>query len=441
MKRRQLNPLPLLDEKSVFDLLEEYGCNRSHANKLWRAFLETADGELNYSTIPGFPQRLVEPLETRFARITSTVVKTQESAYDGTVKLLVKLQDGHEVETVIIPHFKSTPEFEEDSPSRVTLCVSSQIGCRMACSFCATGTLGHSGDLYAGEILEQLWHARRIRPEISNIVFMGMGEPLENYEAVIAAIRGMSDPFRFNLAPRCITVSTVGVVPNIERLFFDAPAVKLALSLHAPTQEIRELIVPTAKAWPLDKLMTAVDKFMALQSTKTRWRDSDAQPANGSRTKKGMVMMEYVVLKGVNDSQECAHALGNLMKRRKVVVNLIPFNEFEGNKHRTPDDQVVDSFHKTVVSYGVRAYVRMHHGRDIAAACGQLAKIEKDLEDAKGCSDKRHGEMIGEATGVSNTIQGRWSSRMGSSSSLLIGLGALFVTGLAVSVVRAIKTK
>ena len=149
----------------------------------------------------------------------------------------------------------------------------------MACAFCATGTLGHSGDLYAGEILEQVWHARQIRPDLCNIVFMGMGEPLENYSQVISAIHGLTDPFRFNLAPRGITVSTVGVVSNIERLMVDAPAVKLALSLHAPTQELREKIVPTAKAWPLDSLMKAVDKY-----------------SNKGGKKKGMVMIEYVVL-------------------------------------------------------------------------------------------------------------------------------------------------
>ena len=363
-KRRVLNPKPLLDEESVFELFQEFGCKPAHASKLWRSFLENPD--VDFSTITGLPQRLVEPLETRFSRITSTVLRTQESAYDGTIKLLVKLQDGLEVETVIIPHFKSY----EDDPSRITLCVSSQVGCRMACSFCATGTLGHSGDLYGGEILEQLWHARQLRPEISNVVFMGMGEPLENYSAVIQAIRGMTDPHRFNLAPRCVTVSTVGVVKNIENLMKDAPLVKLALSLHAPSQEIREKIVPTARSWPLESLMNAIDRFSANQQA--------SSSGAASKSKKGMVMIEYVMLKGVNDSMECAHLLGDLMKNRKVVVNLIPFNKFEGNPHETPNDDVVDKFLKIVISYGVRSYVRKHHGRDIAAACGQLAKIEQE---------------------------------------------------------------
>lgn len=358
MKRR-LDPLPLLDETSLTDLLLEYGCKANHAGKLWRYFLDNADGD--FANVPDLPRRILAPLETRFARVTSTVVKKQESVLDGTIKLLVKLQDGHEVESVIIPH-----ACDDTGTSRVTLCVSSQIGCRMACAFCATGTLGHSGDLYAGEILEQLWHAKQVRPEISNVVFMGMGEPLENYSQVISAIKGMTEPFRFNLAPRGITVSTVGVVQNIERLMVDAPSVKLALSLHAPTQELREKIVPTAKAWPLHALMKAIDRYSSRHGE--------------SNKKKGMVMIEYVVLKDVNDSRECAHQLGRLMRNRKVVVNLIPFNKFEGNPYETPDEDQVAEMLDILISYNVRAYVRKHHGRDIAAACGQLAKIERDRE-------------------------------------------------------------
>jgi 23S rRNA (adenine(2503)-C(2))-methyltransferase len=354
-KMRKLDPLPLLDEGSLTALFSEYGVKPGHAGRLWRYFLDQPDGD--FANVHDLPRRVLAPLEDNFARITSTVVRKQESI-DGTIKLLVKLQDGHEVESVIIPH-----ACDETGTSRVTLCVSSQIGCRMACAFCATGTLGHSGDLYAGEILEQLWHAKQVKPEISNVVFMGMGEPLENYSQVISAIRGMTDPFRFNLAPRAITVSTVGVVTNIERLMTDAPAVKLALSLHAPTQELRERIVPTAKAWPLDALMRAIDRYSKKQ---------------GEGKKKGMVMIEYVVLKGVNDSRECAHQLGRLMRSRKVVVNLIPFNPFEGNPYETPEEEAVAEMLEILISYQIRAYVRKHHGRDIAAACGQLAKIERD---------------------------------------------------------------
>ncbi len=291
------------------------------------------------------------------------------------MKLLVKLQDGHEVETVIIDHTNqrddvSTDEDDGKNPNgRLTLCVSSQIGCRMACKFCATGTLGLSGNLMAGEIVEQLWHALQIRKGITNIVFMGMGEPLENYDSVVAAIRAFTDVYRFQIAPSCVTVSTVGVTSNIYRLMEDCPSVHLALSLHAPNQTIREEIVPTAKSWHMDELMRAVDYYNTNQKFKGR--------------KKGRIMIEYVVIRDLNDSQECAHELGQLLRNRKCMINLIPFNPFDGNDFKEPSQEAVDRMVDIVSSYGVVTIKRKHHGRDIAGACGQLAKISKDIEDTE----------------------------------------------------------
>jgi sorting nexin-8 len=279
---------------------------------------------------------------------------------------------------VIIDHTKrgdsDEPEDENESEAatvkqegRLTLCVSSQVGCRMACKFCATGTLGLSGNLVAGEIMEQLWHALQIRKGITNIVFMGMGEPLENYENVVAAVRGFSDVYRFGIAPSCITVSTVGVTSNIYRLMEDCPSVHLALSLHAPNQRIREQIVPTAKSWDMNELMKAVDYYNKNQKFKGR--------------KKGRIMIEYVVIKGINDTDECAHELGSLLQSRKCMVNLIPFNPFDGNDFEEPTQEAVDQMVSIVASYGVITIKRKHHGRDIAGACGQLAKISNDIED------------------------------------------------------------
>ena len=287
--------------------------------------------------------------------------------------MLIKLQDGHEVETVIIDH-KKTSESENDGRSggRRTLCVSSQVGCAMKCGFCATGTLGLSDNLLPGEILEQLWHANQLRTGITNIVFMGMGEPLENYDSVVAAVNGFTDPYRFGIGASAVTVSTVGVVPNIYRLMEDCPSINLALSLHAPNQRIRELIVPTAKSWPMDTLMAAVDHYN--------------QHHKFQGKKRGRIMMEYVVIKGVNDSEECAHELGALLKTRKCMLNLIPFNPFDGNKFEEPDEAVVDTMVDIVCSYGVVTIKRKHHGRDIAGACGQLAKVVKDIEDIDGLS-------------------------------------------------------
>jgi sorting nexin-8 len=349
-------------------------------DKLWRAFLKDPDCE--FTAIPEFPKRISQILDDEFVRISSTVSSVHESI-DGTIKLLIKLQDGHEVETVIIDHTKrgdaDEAQWDDDGESdmtpvkpegRLTLCVSSQVGCRMACKFCATGTLGLSGNLLAGEIMEQLWHALQIRKGITNIVFMGMGEPLENYENVIAAVRGFSDVYRFGIAPSCITVSTVGVTSNIYRLMEDCPSVHLALSLHAPNQKIREQIVPTAKSWDMEELMKAVDYYNKNQKFKGR--------------KKGRIMIEYVVIKGVNDSEECAHELGQLLSNRKCMINLIPFNPFDLNDFEEPSEDAVNNMVSIVSSYGVITIKRKHHGRDIAGACGQLAKISKDIEDT-GC--------------------------------------------------------
>jgi sorting nexin-8 len=328
--------------------------------KLWREFLRNPD--IDFASIPEFPKRIAVLLDDEFARISSSV-KTAQTSADGTVKLLIQLQDGHEIESVIIDHTKRADKKES---GRLTLCVSSQVGCAMKCGFCATGTLGLSGNLLAGEILEQLWHANQIRPGITNIVFMGMGEPLENYENVVSAIKGITDTYRFGIGDNSVTVSTVGVIENMYRLMKDCPSVNLALSLHAPTQALREKIVPTAKAWPMDKLMAAVEFYNRNQKFKGK--------------KKGRIMMEYVVIKGENDSQECAHQLGALLTGKNCMVNLIPFNPFPGNNFQEPSEETLDTMVDIVCSYNVVTIKRKHHGRDIAGACGQLAKVVKDVE-------------------------------------------------------------
>jgi len=206
------------------------------------------------------------------------------------------------------------------------------------------------------------------------VVYMGMGEPLENYDAVISSIRGLTDPQRFGLAPSSVTVSTVGILGKMRRLMNDAPKIKLALSLHAPNQSLRETLVPVCKerGVHLTDLMAMVDEY--------------ASKVSNDGKRKGMIMMSYVMLRGVNDSEAHAIELRELLKDRPVIVNLIPYNPFEGNVHEyettTPED--VDAFLQILVQVGIRVFERRHHGRDIAAACGQLAKIEaqkpRDIE-------------------------------------------------------------
>ncbi|RHY82939.1 hypothetical protein DYB31_015014 [Aphanomyces astaci] len=298
VKKRVLSPAPLLDTALLTAFVEENGLKLVHAQKIWKHIStqvqaqSTAD--ISVRDIPHLPSHAYPLLEAKFAAFTTTVAE-QHTSSDGTVKLLITLQDGHNIEAVIMKH-----------SGRNTLCVSSQVGCQMGCTFCATGTMGIIADLCAGEILEQLAHAFRVAP-IRNVVFMGMGEPLNNYDAVLAAIRAMTDVF--GLAPKYITLSTVGVIHRIRQLKEDAPLVRLALSLHAPTQDLRVQIVPTAKAYPLDKLMLAIDDHL---------KDRDNR----------MVMMEYIMLKHVNVAIATAHDLGKLLAGKSVVrhINLIPYN-------------------------------------------------------------------------------------------------------------------
>jgi len=370
-KERNLSPQPILDSEILTNFLREHDVKPIHARGIIKHFIQN-DGKCSFKDIPNIPPRIHELLEKNFAYLTTTLVEEHKST-DGTVKLLVQLQDGHRVESVIMKHetLKKT--------SRNTLCVSSQVGCAMACTFCATGTMGFKADLTAGEICEQLVYANRVAP-IRNIVFMGMGEPLDNYQAVLSAIKMMSDTSGFNLAPRHITVSTVGIVPKIIQITNDAPSVNLALSLHAPTHELRKEIVPTARSYPLNEIMNAIDYHIE---------------KTGNR-----IFVEYVLIGDVNDSPETAALLGNLLKDRNCVINIIPYNQTDvKDKYRSPTTEEAKTFLEIVQKTSGRiAVIRKTHGDDVAGACGQLVvqKEKKstckgsDIEDLLGSKDNKH---------------------------------------------------
>jgi len=376
VRRRELRPKPVLDEPALRSFLASHGVKPVHMGNIWRHLLANPACPLN--EIPGIPDKIRQPLSEEFTFMTSTMTKSIQSSIDGTIKMLIRLQDGGEIEAVLIHHSGEAEHPDQRQADRCgerdTLCVSSQVGCRLGCTFCATGTMGLQGNLWAGEIQEQLLHARALR-NVSNIVFMGMGEPLENYDGVTSAIRGLTDTQRFGLAPSSVTVSTVGIVGNMRRLMDDLPKVKLAISLHAPNQQLREELVPIAKSFKLDSLMQVIDDYAA------------RTVSDGKR--KGMVMVSYVLLEGVNDSDECADQLRDLVANRPVIINLIPYNPFDGNIHeyKTPSPERVDAFLQRLVSAGIRVFERRHHGRDIAAACGQLAKLgNTQIEDIETCS-------------------------------------------------------
>ena len=323
------------------------------------------------------PRAAVELASQNFLLFASTADAFEESKDGDTTKLVLRLRDGHRVEAVAMRH-----------GSRTTVCVSSQVGCAMGCQFCATGTMGIIGDLDASEILEQLAHVtlnecRRGRAAPRNVVFMGMGEPLNNYAVVRAAVEAMCDPFHWGLRKKGVTVSTVGVAPALRKLTRELPDVRVALSLHAPTQALRERLVPAARHWPLDELVGALDDHLA----KTAKRHSSSSSG---------MMVEYVLIKGVNDAPAEADALAALFAHRNVYLNIIPYNRnvtAEIHGFEPPDEATARAFGKRIIDAGVRVRLRKEYGADIAAACGQLALDSAaakksfnavDIEDAAG---------------------------------------------------------
>jgi 23S rRNA (adenine2503-C2)-methyltransferase len=276
---------------------------------------------------------------------------TVETGSDGTRKYLFNLADGHAVESVLIP-----------IEGRNTVCISSQVGCAMACEFCLTGTFRLSRNLTTAEIVNQVMAIRRdVRAsgeEIRNIVMMGMGEPLHNLDSVIPAVRIMIDGNGLQLSNRRVTVSTCGLVPEMERLGREVPTINLAVSLNATTDELRDRIMPVNRRYPLKALLQACKDF----------------PLPGRRK----ITFEYVLLGGVNDSLQDAKRLLRLISDIPNKVNLIPFNEHEGCGFKAPTQEAIDAFHAYLIDRHVTVITRDSRGGDISAACGQLkGRLEK----------------------------------------------------------------
>ena len=336
----------------------------------WRR--ATLEGLLRRRVRHDLSRRIVD--EVPF--LTTKLISNVDSADGETSKLLIETHDGHRIEAVPLRrHGKN-----------LSVCVSSQVGCAMGCQFCATGTMGIIGDLTPTEILEQAILAKlapsRLRSlPLRNIVFMGMGEPLNNWEAVRTAVEGFCDFNMFGLGKGNITVSTVGVVPSMKKLNAELPGVAVALSLHAPNQALRERIVPAARAWPLPRLMQALD--MHIQTTKQFLLEQ-------KKVKKAQnvsMMVEYVLLAGVNDKPEHAIELAELLKGKAVMVNLIPYNKnvtAEMYGFESPTHEAAYAFGKMLIDRGLRARVRIERGADIAAACGQLALTAAGTKMAGG---------------------------------------------------------
>ena len=333
-----------LDQEALARTLAELGQPSYRARQVFRSLHHRLIGAWDDAT--DLPARLRADLAERF-RVLSGELVVQAVSADGTRKRLVRLTDGQDIETVAIP--ATSPE----GARRVSVCVSTQAGCAMACTFCATGRMGLARNLTPGEIVDQVYGFGRDpgaeRP--THVVFMGMGEPLANYAATVVAVRLLSHPEGLNLSQRRITVSTSGLVPQIERLADEGLEITLAISLHAPTDALRAELMPINRRFSLAALIPAA----AAYAEKTGRR----------------VSYEYILLHGVNDRSEQADALVRLLPKRLSHVNLIPYNATDA-EYRPSPPALARAFRDRLTQAGLSATIRASRGRDIAAACGQL---------------------------------------------------------------------
>lgn len=296
----------------------------------------------DYDEMSNLPALLRERLQSELPLVDRLSLYERSVSSDGTVKYLFELKDGNKIESVLIP----------DS-GRLTLCVSSQVGCALGCTFCLTGKVGKIRNLDTSEIVEQLLKVNSMNPgPVTNIVFMGMGEPLDNLDNVVRAIRIFTDERFLGMSPRRITVSTSGLVPQINKLA-NQLTVNLSVSLNAPNDITRDRIMPVNRRYKIRELINSLRNFPF--------------------PKRKILTFEYVMLKGVNDSPDDARELAQLLRTIRCKVNLIPFNEAYPLPYSTPSAQRVLRFQEILTQSGINAKIRKNRGRDILGACGQLA--------------------------------------------------------------------
>ncbi len=347
-----------LTRSELTGLIASWGFSPVHAARLWSYVYN--DGTTEIADMPEIPVRLRERLGQEISLAPPAVVSELRSTDGFTRKYLLGLGDGRRIETVLM-HFTG----------RVTACVSSQAGCAMGCGFCATGRMGFGRNLTPGEIVSQVLHVRRetgpgaavAGSRLRNVVLMGMGEPLYNYDAVMKAVSILRDQNGPAIGVRRITLSTVGVIPGILRLADEANPPHLAVSLHAATQAERAALVPVAAHWPLDALIEACRRYCEKQERR--------------------IFFEWALIAGRNDTPEQAHAVGRLLRGLPAQVNLIPLNPIVGYDGAPSDRTAARRFQETLAGYGLPSTVRQRRGLDIAAGCGQLAATTAAEEPAR----------------------------------------------------------
>ncbi|PMH37552.1 bifunctional tRNA (adenosine(37)-C2)-methyltransferase TrmG/ribosomal RNA large subunit methyltransferase RlmN [Vibrio sp. 10N.286.49.B3] len=337
-----------LDRKSLRKYFaEELGEKAFRADQIMKWMYHF--GVDDFDAMNNINKKLREKLK-QVAEIKAPVVSEAQHSEDGTIKWAMRVGD-QDVETVYIP-----------DGDRATLCVSSQVGCALACTFCSTAQQGFNRNLKVSEIVGQIWRAAREigleketgRRPITNVVMMGMGEPLLNMKNLIPSLEIMLDDLGFALSKRRVTVSTSGVVSGLDQMT-DNIDVALAISLHAPTDELRSEIMPINDRWNIEDFLASVRRYIA-----------------SSNANRGRVTVEYVLLDHVNDDMQHAHQLAELLKDTPAKINLIPFNPYPGSPYKKPSNSRIDRFQKTLMQYDYTVTVRKTRGDDIDAACGQL---------------------------------------------------------------------
>ena len=330
-----------LELQEVEQIVEDAGEPRFHGRQIFRWIWEK--GVTDFDGMTNLARGLREKLP-HVARISSPVVETRQTSSDGTTKFLLRLEDGRHIEAVFIP----------DTPAQ-TFCISTQVGCAMKCAFCLTGQMGLLRHLTASEIASQvriLAHETGLAGSAFNIVLMGMGEPLHNYDATMKAIRILADKQGLALPPKRVTLSTVGILPELEKLAAEELMPNLAISLHATTNEMRDRLVPINRKFTLEDLIEACRRFPL--------------------AKRRRITFEYVMLDQINDTPDDARRLVRLLNGIKAKVNLLPLNEAAGIPFSRPSDARVNEFARILAERDVLVSVRKSRGRDIRAACGQL---------------------------------------------------------------------
>ncbi|HEY3085799.1 MAG TPA: 23S rRNA (adenine(2503)-C(2))-methyltransferase RlmN [Candidatus Dormibacteraeota bacterium] len=337
-----MTPILALSAAELERWLAEHDAPAYRRRQVWSWL---ARGTTSFASMRDVPKPLRDELAREFRATSLRAIAVSQADRGLTTKTLYELDGGHSVEAVVMRYAE-----------RSTLCISSQAGCPIGCPFCATGKFPFGRNLQAHEIVEQAVDAARLLASegrrLSHVVFMGMGEPMANYRAVVESVRRLSDPELLGISPRRIVVSTSGLIPRIEQLGQEKVPVTLAISLHAARDELRDVLVPINRKYPVRDLVDAAQGY----AEKTGRR----------------VSYEWVMLAGVNDTERDARELGALLKRRLAHVNLIPFNPVADTPYRAPDRASIRTFKEKVEAEGLNVTVRDTRGREADAACGQL---------------------------------------------------------------------